>query len=635
MASNPKRPILRLPQKLKPTPYPPDKVLQTLAAQLAGEQAYAEAQASTNAPGVRLLKHDPPAASVAAGPRPLRRGRQHGPGVIDLSQPGFLRLEQVLSIYPVSRASWYAGIGTENEFLLSHIYTKTADVPDYGISFENKRPVNAVNINDKTFYGGDKNFDDSDTNITTGTFTHKFSKDTEWRTQLRHAEYDRDYWTKTPSATVLPAFNYSVGGNPTRTMEYKTDTLQSDFSTKLNLAGMQHQVLAGLEYLKEDSTRTSLQQLNPSTGLPFTQAGAVTAAQVAVANAVTAAQRAAANAALTAANAALTAAINANGVFYDKNVKSTAAPTNFTADNYAVYAQDTIEIVPKWDVLVGVRRDEMKAKYSSTTSPSLNYGENSYRAGLSWHQTPENHYYVSWSDSFSPTADLYQLTVKPQPAERSKTLELGAKWLLLDGDLALRTALYTATKDWERNTDLESTAAILTKKRRTNGLEFELAGRITDDWEVFSGLAFMNAKILEVAENINVNTGAITVGDARFVGQRARNTPVATFNAWTTYKFASNWKVGGGVEMKGERYGYNPSAANGSASFVNGEFKPNALPGYARLDGMLAYEEKKWAVRLNVKNLLDKTYYDAIYDNGGFSVPGNRRQAIITTEYKF
>ena len=120
-----------------------------------------------------------------------------------------------------------------------------------------------------------------------------------------------------------------------------------------------------------------------------------------------------------------------DGVYYDKDRVSAANPTNFTADNYAVYAQDTIEFMPKWDVLVGVRRDEMKAIYSSTTSPKLNYGENSYRTGLSWHQTPENHYYVSWSDSFSPTADLYQLTVKPQPAERSKTIEMGAKWLLL------------------------------------------------------------------------------------------------------------------------------------------------------------------------------------------------------------
>jgi catecholate siderophore receptor len=38
---------------------------------------------------------------------------------------------------------------------------------------------------------------------------------------------------------------------------------------------------------------------------------------------------------------------------------------------------------------------------------------------------------------------------------------------------------------------------------------------------------------------------------------------------------------------------------------------------------------------LNVKNLLNKEYYDALYDNGAFSVPGNKRQAIVTTEFKF
>ncbi|OIR12318.1 putative TonB-dependent receptor BfrD precursor [mine drainage metagenome] len=507
--------------------------------------------------------------------------------------------------------SFGTGIGTNDELLLSHIYTQTRDVPDYGISFVNNRPVNTASINDNTFYGGSKNFDDSDTNISSITFMHKFSGDTQLRTQLRHADYERAYWTKTPSATLLPQADYSVGGNPTRSTDYTTNTLQSDLSTKLTLAGMKHQVLMGFEYLNEDSSRTTLQPFDPSTGLPIFG----TRTQV-------------------------NAAIAANGVFYDKNLLSTDTPTTFNADNYAVYAQDTIEIVPQWDLLVGVRRDEMKANYSSATSPTLNYGENSYRAGLSWHQTPENHYYVSWSDSFSPTADLYQQTVAALPAERSKTLEIGAKWLLLDGDLALRTALYRTTKDWERNTDLESTSAVLTKKRRTDGVEFELAGRIADHWEVFSGIAFMDAKILEVAENVNATTGAITYADARFVGQRARNTPVATFNVWTTYQFARNWKLGGGVEAKGNRYGYNPSqtaaqTSTATGTFNTGSFNPNVLPGYARVDAMLTYEVRKWAVRLNVKNLLNKIYYDSLYDNGGFSVPGNHRSVIITTEYKF
>lgn len=319
-----------------------------------------------------------------------------------------------------------------------------------------------------------------------------------------------------------------------------------------------------------------------------------------------------------------------NGQYYLSSVESTNTPTKFDANNYAVYAQDTITIAPKWDVLFGLRRDELRADYSSATSPKLSYGENSYRSALSYHYAPETHYYLSWSDSFSPTADLYQLTVAPMPAERSKTLEAGAKWLFFDGDLAFRTALYRTTKDWERNTDLESTAAILTKKRRTDGLEFELAGRINDKWEVFSGLAFMDAKILEVAENVNASTGAITSAYEGYKGQRARNTPPVTFNIWSTYKLTDKWKFALGLEAKGERFGYVPSS---TTAFT--EFSPNTLPGYVRLDSMLAYEEKKWAVKLNVKNLLDKVYYDAIYDNGGFSVPGNGRTVILTTELKF
>ena len=505
--------------------------------------------------------------------------------------------------------SFGAGIGTENEFFLNHIYTQTRDVPDFGIRFgADKRPLNESTNGrtDKTFWGNSDNFDDSDTRMTTAIFTHKFNDDTQLRTQIRDADYKRGYWAKTPG-TVLPTDNNKIGGNVTRKMHYETFNVQSDFSTEMDLAGMKHEVLAGAEYLKEENYRNALAPINPVTGVPYTVTGA-----------------------------ALTAAIAANGVTYNRHIASlTATPAKFDADNYAVYVQDTVEVVKDWKVLFGMRRDELRSQYSSVTSPKLSYGENSYRAGLSWQPTDVAHYYAAWSDSFSPTADLYQLTVAPQPPERSKTFEVGTKWLFMDGDLAFRTALYTSTKDWERNTDLESTSAILTKKRRTNGLELEATGKLTEDWEVFAGVSFMDAEILEVAENINATTGAITVADARFKGVRPRNTPAATFNFWTTYALTSAWKIGGGIEAKGERTAYQPGATNGGAVFAGGGFHPNYAPGYARVDAMVAYEQPKWAVRMNVKNLLDKEYYDAVYDNGGLVTPGNGRQAIITTEFKF
>lgn len=503
--------------------------------------------------------------------------------------------------------SFGAGIGTENEFFLNHVYIQTRDVPDFGISFLNKRPINTTiggtQVDDKSFYGGNKNFDNSDTRITTGIFTHKFNDDTQLRTQLRHADYTRAFWAKTPSTAFAPNVNLAgalglglgTGTNDVaRVQYYETYNLQSDFSTKFDWAGMKHSVLSGVEYLYENSYRNALRNIGTNAN-PMYDGGQEV--------------------------------LGLNNQY-----------AKFNADNYAVYVQDSIEFIPHWTALVGVRRDEMKADYSAARAPHLNYGQNSYRSGLSWQPTSDQHYYITYSNSFSPTADLYQLTTVKQPPERSRTLEVGSKWLFLDGDLAFRTAVFTTTKDWERNTDLAAfgNTPILTKRRRTNGVEFELTGKITEHWDMFAGIAFLDARIINVAENIDSTTGnPTTPPDSRLEGQRARNTPRTTFNLWTTYDWSNGWKVGGGIEAKADRYGYSPVTTNASTLFVNGSFHPNTAPGYARVDAMVAYEQPKWAVRMNIKNLLDKTYYDAIYDNGGFLTPGNKRQAIITTELKF
>ena len=175
--------------------------------------------------------------------------------------------------------SFGAGIGTDNEFFLNHVYTQTRDLPDYGIGFINKRPVDRTvatgKQDDNTYYGGSQNFDDSDVRVTTGIFTHKFSPDTQLRTQIRSGSYERAYWAKTPQGTAANAVptdgTLRLGGNQVRKADYDTLNLQSDFSTKLELAGMKHQVLAGVEYLKEDSYRQALRNIGTATNPNYTQ----------------------------------------------------------------------------------------------------------------------------------------------------------------------------------------------------------------------------------------------------------------------------------------------------------------------------------------------------------------------------
>lgn len=480
---------------------------------------------------------------------------------------------------------------TNSQWWLNHYTLRTRDNPDYGVSFDSGTRRPGTVLPPETFFGIDRTFDDSDTHLTTLVNELRFGPDTQLRTQLRHGDYERSYWAKTPNLTTPPNAAASVGGNQTRASYYETVTLQSDFSTRLRAAGMTHEVLAGIEYLREDGWRKGLQNFGSIAAPDYRPYEAAVAGN----------------------------------------------PVSFKGDSYAVYAQNTVEFLPRWKATLGLRRDELDSKYPySATSPQLRFGEWSYRGALSFHVDEQTHYYLGYSDSFSPTADLYQLTVRPQPPERSNVIELGAKLLLADGDLALRAAVYRATKHWERSTDVESTAAILTKKRRTDGIELEAAGRLSDRWEVFAGLALMDAKILEVAENINATTGAITLANPEYVGKRPRNTAPYTFNLWTTYGFGNGFKVGGGVYFVGKRYGYNPSGAGPIPTLPGGTaFEPNTAPAYERVDLMAAYEAAQWTVRLNMKNVLDELYFDAIYDNGPFTIPGARRAAIVSAEYRF
>lgn len=460
------------------------------------------------------------------------------------------------------------GLGTNHEVTLSHFWLKTQDKADYGVPFSGRRPdQNAANAG--YYWGTDSNFDDSETNISTFNYLYKISPDTQWRTVLRAANYKRSYWAVAPQGALTAA---SLS-NLAKTRQFETDNyvLQSDLNTAFTLFGMKNELITGVEYLNEDSIRWALRNLGTTTN-PLYKPGQFT----------------------------------------------TAAPATYKGETYSAYVQDSVEFVPDWKLTLGVRRDIMQSEYFTTTAFSGNFGENSYRAGLSWQPTAAQHYYAGWSDSFSPTADLYQLSGNQFPAERSKVIEVGSKWLLADGNLSLRTSLYRAIKDWERNTDLESTATILTRKRQSDGVELEAAGRITDNWEVFSGLSYIHAEILEVAPGN---------GNPNFIGQMPRNTPKKTFNLWTTYQLPYGFKVGGGMEYKSRRYGGAPT---GTAAF-----NPNWVDSYVRWDAMVAYDQPKYTVKFNVQNIFDKVYYDALYDNGGFTVPGQARRFILSTEYKF
>lgn len=462
------------------------------------------------------------------------------------------------------------GIGTHNQFTLSHYYVKSDDKPDFGINFANQKPKSD---NYRKFSGDNRVFDKSETNITTLAHTYRFSNATEVNTKLRRTHVEREYAAVKPAASGLTSSNFV-----TRALDVTDVAFQVDLSHKATFAGMKHELLAGVEYFKEDGWRDGLRNLGGNT--------------------------------------------------YQKGQYS-GAPATYQGDTYSIFLQDQIEFVPNWKLLLGVRHDDMSAKYlyrnrgsSVDIHSNMNYSTQSYRTGLSWQPSEEAHYYLTWSDSVSPTADLNQVQgAQAHAPERSGVTELGAKWLFFGGDLSLRAAAFKAVKTNERNTDLDAgtSDALLTKKRTTDGLEFEVAGRITPQWDVFAAAAIYDAKVDKV----------IATASKNIEGERPRNTPTHAFNLWSTYKFAPKWKFGLGLDYKSDLLAYSPTSANFNIKTVN------KVPSYYRWDAMLSYTEKNYSVQLNVNNLFDVEWYDGAYDNGGWALAGAERTFVLSTEVKF
>jgi len=496
------------------------------------------------------------------------------------------------------------GIGTADEFSLGHYYLRTHNTLDYGVPFFNKRPLD---VPASRFYGTTSDYENNTTHISTASYIHRFSNDTEIRTVLRHADYDRDLWGVAPrllagttaitDSTALRRARQARGGHE------RTWTSQTDFTSKFATGPLKHEILAGLELLHEQAGRWS-----------YNNAAIPNLANTTVGD----------------PDASPTLPVGYGS-------RTRINPSQYDGNTVGTYAQDTIEFLPGWKILLGLRHDSLKADYRNTTTATslattadVSFSEWSYRSGLSWQPSEMQHYYLAFSDSFNPTADLYQFTTASStaPAERSRTLEIGAKWELFEGDLSLRTSLYRAEKEWERNTDIESASGVptltnpfpnlLTKKRHTDGFEIEAAGRITPQWEVFLGWALLHARIDEAKPG----------GSTAVEGMRPRNTPPFTYSLWSTYRLPAGWRIGAGVEGKGSRLAYG--IPNGT-TVPN----PNLAPGYRRWDAMVSYEQPKYVVKLNIFNLFDKRYYESVYENGGHVVAGTERSAQLSVEYKF
>ena len=481
------------------------------------------------------------------------------------------------------------GLGEPTTLVLSYMHQEENNVPDYGVPY-NSKTRQPLDVDRSKFYGLDSDFEKTSADIVTAKLTHDFGNGMELSNQLRYNRFWRDV---SPTAPRLASTDTSASAimrrsKPLRDGVDQSWNNQTDLTSRFATGDIRHTLLTGLElsYELSDTSRYALLNNVPSTtvGNP-NPADAVNLARYRTSN------------------------------------------TQFQASNIGLYTMDTMELNRQWKAVLGTRFDRFDGDYSIrsyNSNGNLN-GSNSYdasrtdnvwswRSGLIWQPDMAQSYYFSYGTSFNPSGETYALdkaTAKVDP-EKNRNIELGAKWDLLDGDASLRAALFRIEKTNERNTDpLDTSVVVLSGKRHTNGVEVEGSGRLTERWEVFSGVTFMNSRIDKAAPASQGQTGT--------EGMMPRYTPRTTANIWTTYKFTDLITGGVGATYVGKRYAT--------------ETNVNYLPAYTVANAMLSYETKHYRLQLNLNNLANKKYFDGAY--GGHATLGTPREAQLTIGLKY
>lgn len=476
--------------------------------------------------------------------------------------------------------------------LLQYVRQEEDSTMDYGVPMYLGRPAD-VPID--TYYGfADDSFQEFDVSTYTATLTHRFDKHVTLRNATRYATYDRSY-----RPDVIGAVNYTNDTVAVSQSLRRNDQENLLNQTEVAFTGrvLERRVSAmlGLEVGWEDYRFRS----KNSTGVPAIDV--FDPAQPSTVGGGRADD--------------LSGPLNAN----------TRAETSTVAG----YLLGSVEVVEHWTAVLGARLDRFEAEVRSgpTTTPTVDRFETedtmfSPRAALVWTPREELTLYASFGTSFNPSAETFGLNAATEQLdpEETRSYELGAKSLALDGALAIDLSVFRIHKTDARTTDPTNTALqTLDGEQITDGIELGFSGRITPRWNLFAGVVLLDAEVTESNTVANDTYGTPTAIE----GKVPINSPEATASLWTTYALGGGFSAGGGGFYTSSRW---TDAANSTK-----------VPGYWRFDLMAAWERRAWHadwfVQLNVFNVFDEEHYEA--GAARFAYPGAPLTGQLTVGLRF
>ncbi|KXU84853.1 TonB-dependent receptor [Paraburkholderia monticola] len=481
------------------------------------------------------------------------------------------------------------GIGTPTEITLSALIQRNNDMPDYGIQALNGRPSP---VPKNTFYGLTSDRTIQDVQIFNAAIKHRFSDALTLTNQTQISHSMTDARETAPQAVLTGPLASSPAlsnGNFTtlppsqlfiklqshdRVIENHAIYNDTMLEYKFNTGPIKHDLIAGVEVGHDSYT----------------------------------------NQAYTRNNLPIVPMLNPPIMSTPSNVTTTVGNyADSSSNEIAAYLNDTITLTPHWKLIGGVRWDRFSAEIRNTISAPAYASQTNYftsvRTGVIYQPTDWQSYYVSYGTSFNPSLETLTVTNLTQnlAPESTKSYEVGGKWDLFGGNISLNSALFRQEMDNAR-TQVSPTEYELAGDIRVDGFQAGVTGHITEKWQVFGGYTYMDATILKAADGTQGHTPA--------------NTPRNTLTFWTTYAITPHWEIGGGPIYMSPRYASN-------TNYVK-------VPGYTRWDATAAYHAKKYDVRVNLLNLTNKYYYDALIpSDGGRSVPGIGRTLLATFDYRF
>jgi catecholate siderophore receptor len=301
---------------------------------------------------------------------------------------------------------------------------------------------------------------------------------------------------------------------------------------------------------------------------------------------------------------------------FSPGVTTPDSNSKYTLNTQSFYARDTIEITRYLQLLPAFRVD----RFDET---ALDMNTNTLRNRIDTFVSPQAAvilkpvetlsiyyaYMVSYlpasGDQFSALTDG-SVILAPQKFVDN---EVGVKWQ------ALSHLLYTAAVyDLERtNVPLPDPNNpgffILSGRNSIHGLETELKGYLTDEWQSWLGYAYTDARV----------SGATS--PTILPGNRIQLVPFHQFSWWNKYQFTPVWAAALGVIY------FSDSFASSDDTVY--------LPGFVRFDaGVFATINATWKAQLNVENLFNKGYWASADGNNNIS-PGQSRTIRLKVTARF